>query len=323
MAYVVPFFLLLLLEFPPLYNKLLSMSYLIDSTPDIFEEYQITKLTAVDELFIFTNYNALTSIIFNFEKRGLDARCIVQAVDYKNKKTSELRSRTLRFKIKSVFAPAPFKDEAVTFTGGGFTASVISKDNSYRLIAALPKFVMPSGKKGLKVDFTFSLESSSRSINELHTTKRFNETVHISENGKVAGTIRIEEVKKRINEDEWSVRRIRKTSTFPIRHNSYSSHGWGRENGEFSFLLSLSEKKCLFINERELKSYDGVGTKIEGDNEYIFTNDKEVDISFTNFGESIEKNGPFRKNRALKFGLFSGRIGDVALSSIPGYVVVQ
>lgn len=298
------------------------MSAIIDSTPDIFDKYPVTNLTAMNELYIITDNSSSTSLIFNFEKRGLDARCIVQAVDYKNRRMSEIRSRTLRFKIKSVFSPRPFADEALTFTGGGFTASVVSKGGSYRLIAALPSFVMPSGKTGLKVDLAFSIESTSASINQLFTKNRFNETVNIAVSKKVTGTIRIGEVKNRINENDYSLRRIHKTSTFPLRHNSYSSHGYGRDKTEFSFLLSLIERECLFLNNGVLKSYTGI-EKRENEKEYIFTDNKEVSLSFTYFSETKEKNGPFRKNRVIRFGLFSGSIGDVSFSSVPGYVVVH
>lgn len=299
------------------------MSYIIDSTPDIFDEYPLTKLTAMDELFIITDNATSTSLIFNFEKRGLDARCIVQAVDYKNRCMSEIRSRTLRFKIKSVFSPRPFADEAITFTGGGFTASAIAKDGSYRLIAALPTFVMPSGEKGLKVNLAFTIKNTSASINQIHTKNRFNETTNITMFDKVSGTIRIGEEKKSIDESSYSGRHIRKTSTFPLLHNSYSSHGYGRNEEEFSFILSLVEKECLFLDKGVLKSYKGIETRVKGDEDYIFTNNKEVSLSFSIFSETKEKNGPFRKDRVIRYGLFSGSIDGYAIASVSGYVVVK
>ncbi len=124
------------------------MSVTVDTSAQILGSLGITKFWGREEIFTLIDHRAGTALIYDFERRHVLSRCIVRAVDYRNRTMTEKRSRTLRFRIKSTFAPYPGEDEGITFTGGGFTASVIAKDNTYRIISALRTFLFLRERRG-------------------------------------------------------------------------------------------------------------------------------------------------------------------------------
>ena len=299
------------------------MSNVVDTSPVILKHLKSTKLWANEEIFTVINHRKKTALIYDFERRGVNSRCIVRAVDFSSHTTAEIRSRTLRFRIKSTFAPLPGDDEGITFTGGGFTASVIAKDNTYRIISALPEFVLPSGVKGLKTYMEFTLDPSLSSFNQIYTKNRFTEAIHSSSSPTVRGSVTIGEEKKAINEEDLSARRVWKTTSFPLKRNSYSSYCYGRSSrGPFSFTLSVEEKKCLLEENNTLTVRSGVRMEKVNENEYRFTDDGDTDISFRVFRVIKEKSGPFRQNRTLKYGLFEGRISSFTIEESFGCIEV-
>lgn len=276
---------------------------------------------AREEIFSIIDHKESIALIFDFERRSLDSRCIVRVVDYKNRIVKEMRSRTLRFKIKSTFSPLPFSDGALTFTGGDFTASVITKDNTSRIIAALPSFPLPSGGTSLKVMLSFTLSPYLPSFNEIYRKGRAVEAVHSSISDEVSGTIIKGGAKRKIEKNDFTAVRVWKESSFPlIKYNTYTSYSYGRDVFPFSLILSSDEKDCILLNRDGLTSYPGL--KIENrDGEYHFTTqDENIDLTFTVFSVIKEKTGPFRHNRTIKYGTFSGHISSVKVKSSFGSI---
>ena len=299
------------------------MSNAVDTNPGILKDLRSTRLWGNEEIFTIIDHENRTALIYDFERRGVNARCIVRAIDFSGCTTSEIRSRTLRFRIKSTFARLPGEDEGITFTGGGFTASVIARDNTYRIISALPDFVLPSGKKGLKTNIEFTLDPSLTSFNQIYTANRFTEAIHSSTSDSVRGTVTISEEKKAVREEDLSARRVWKTTSFPLRRDSYSSYCYGRSGkGPFSFTLSVEEKKCLLLEGNVLTVKDGIRMEKTEENGYRFTDGKETDISFRVFKVIKEKSGPFRQNRTLKYGLFEGRISSFTIEESFGCIEI-
>ncbi len=291
------------------------MSYLVDSKPDIFSSIKKQPFMAGEEIFSIIDHKEKVAYIFDFERRSLDSRCIVRVIDYKNRIVKEMRSRTLRFKIKSTFSPLPFSDGAITFTGGGFTASAITKDNTSRIIAALPDFPLPSGEKTLKVMLSFSLSPHLPSFNEIYTKARFLEAVHSSISDEVSGTIVSAGVKRKIDEKDFTAVRVWKESSFPLkRYNTYTSYSYGRDTSPFSLILSSDEKDCILLNRDGLTSYPALRIEKKNDEYHFQTQDKKIDLTFTVFSAIKEKNGPFRHNRTIKYGTFSGVISSAAIA---------
>ncbi len=297
------------------------MSYLVDSKPDIFASTERSSFMAREEIFTIIDHKESIALIFDFEHRGLNSRCIVRAVDYNNKIIKEMRSRTLRFKIKSTFSPLPYSDGAITFTGGGFTASAITKDNTTRIIAALPDFPLFSGEKSLKVMLSFSLQPSLPSFNEIYRKNRFLEAVHSSLSDEVEGTIIRAGVKRKINVADYTAVRVWKESSFPlIKYNTYTSYSYGREITAFSLILSSDEKDCIILSRNGLISYPGLKIEKKSDKYHFTTQDKKIDLIFTVFSAIKEKTGPFRPNRTIKYGTFSGTIMSYTVSSSFGMI---
>lgn len=290
------------------------MSVKVDTSPNILHPLVITSLWGREEIFTIIDHRNKTALIYDFERRHVYSRCIVRVVDYKNRKMTEMRSRTLRFRIKSTFAPYPGEDEGITFTGGGFTASAITRDNTYRIISALPDFNLPSGKKGLKTEIEFHIDPSSVSFNQIYTKNRSTEAVHSSISPSVEGTVIVGGEKMKIESGNLTARRVWKTTSFPLRRDAYPSCCYGRADGEpFSFTFSGSQKKCLLLTGDELTVIDNIRIRKNGENEYLFTDDGGTMLNLTLFAVTGEKTGPFRRNRVLKYGLFSGRIGDFSV----------
>lgn len=298
------------------------MSYLVDSKCDIFSSITPSSLMAREEIFTLIDHKNSIALVFDFERRSLDSRCIVRVIDYKNKIIKEMRSRTLRFKIKSTFSPLPFTDGAITFTGGGFTASVITKDNTSRIVAALPYFPLPSGETSLKVMLSFTLTPLLPSFNALYRKGRAIEAVHSSISDEVEGTIISAGIKREIDGKDFTAVRVWKESSFPLsRHNTYTSYSYGRETTPFSFILSAEEKECLLLTAGGLLSYPALRIEKRSEDEYIFSSeDKKINLSFFVFSSVREKSGPFRHNRTIKYGIFEGVVENIRVKSSFGSV---
>lgn len=275
---------------------------------------------ANEEVFTFIDHSAELALIFDFERRQLNSRCIVRVVDYKNRKVSEMRSRTLRFKIKSTFAPLPYSDEGITFMGGGFTASAIVKDKRGEIISALPDFRLPSGETGLKTRLSFKVEPEKPSFNQLYTKSHYFEAIHSSFSAGADGTIRTGGIKREINRDDYSLYHTWKVTTFPIKRHFRSSYCYGRNKKPFSFTLSLEEGNCNLLYGNSLMSYEGVKVEKLDESEYNFKNGETVSIHFSAFHTEREKTGPFRKDRFLRYGVFTGNIGPLSFSDSFGCI---
>lgn len=297
------------------------MSVKVDRSSEILHPLVITNLWGREEVFTIIDHSNETALIYDFERRHVYSRCIVRFVDYKNRRMTEMRSRTLRFRIKSTFAPYPGEDEGITFTGGGFTASVITRGNTYRIISALPDFNLPSGKKGLKTEIEFHIDPSSVSFNQIYTKNRSTEALHSSLSPSVEGRVIIAGEKMKINSADITARRVWKTTSFPLKRNTYSSYCYGRENGEpFSFTLSIAEKKCLLLADNSLTVIDNIRIEKNGENKYIFKDDGGTNLTLSVFAVTKETTGPFRKDRVLKYGLFSGRIASFLITESVGCI---
>ncbi len=296
------------------------MSYILDSSPSIFRYLSDTGLTAREEIFTFLNHREKSAIIFDFERRRVNSRCIVRMIDYRGRRIAEKRSRTLRFTIKSTFAARPFEDEGITFTGGGFTASAVARNNTYRIIAALPDMVLADGTTGLKARLSFSLEKNDASFNLLYSKGRSVEAIHSSLAHSASGLLIMNGKKTEIRSEDYTVERIWKSTTFPLRRNSYSSYCYGRGENPYAFILSIEEKKCIAVIDGKLRCYSGVEMKKNSDGSYTFCDRKDVEIHFSVFSTVNEKTGPFRQNRILMYGLFSGHISSSGLDGSFGCI---
>lgn len=298
------------------------MSYIVDSKCDIFSSIQPSSFMAREEIFTVIDHRNSIALVFDFERRSLDSRCIVRVIDYKRKIAREMRSRTLRFKIKSTFSTLPFTDGAITFTGGGFTASVITKNNTSRIIAALPDFPLPSGETSLKVMLSFTLSPLLPSFNELYRKGRSIEAVHSSIADEVEGTIISAGVKKEIDKSDFTAVRVWKESSFPLsKHNTYTSYSYGRETIPFSFILSHDEKECLLLSRDGLVSYPALRIEKKSEDKFVFSSDdKKINLTFTVFSSIKEKSGPFRHNRAIKYGTYDGVIENMRVKSAIGSI---
>ncbi len=290
------------------------MSVKVDTSSSILHSLGITRLWGREEIFTLIDHTNGTALIYDFERRHVYSRCIVRAVDYRNRTMTEMRSRTLRFRIKSTFAPSPGEDEGITFTGGGFTASVIAKDNTYRIISALPDFPLPSGKKGLKSEIEFYIDPEKASFNQICRKNRSTEALHSSISPSLRGTLIIGGEKKRIIEEDITARRVWKTTSFPMKRNSYSSYCYGRADTEpFSFTLSIAERKCFLLVKNTLTERSNIRVERTGEKSYFFTDDGDTRINLTVYAVTKEKSGPFRQNRTLKYGLFTGVIASFSI----------
>lgn len=294
------------------------MSIIVDSSHTFLSSYSNSPFSASEEIFTLIDHKNCISYIFVHEKRRLNSRAIIRVVDYKNKIAKEERSRTLRFKIKSTFASLPYSDEAITFTGGGFTSSVIAKTNTYMIVAAAPSFILPNGKENFKAMLSFSINPKSLSYNQLFEKGRQKEVIHLSSSDCVKGEISIGERRSEIDSSSFSARRTWKKSSFPLKREIFSFYIYGREEKSFSILYSVQEKKCVLLDENSLITYNNVEMKKESDSLFLFSNNQDTEISFSVFTTLTEKTGPFRQNRKLNYGLFSGKVGSFSFSDAFG-----
>lgn len=291
------------------------MSFFYDSKPDAIEKIKQTKLTAKEEIYTFINHKASTALIIDYERRYLNSRCIVKEVDFGRKIIKEKRSRTLRFKIKSTFSPLPFSDEALTFTGGGFTASVVKKEKTYRLLAALPEMENTDGRIGLKLDIIFSSDKTKESFNSIYSTKMASEALTGTILSLTSGALIKGGIKENMEKDDYSLRRIWKISSFPLKRSSSSSFIYGKEDEDYSIFFSLVENRCFLLKGGLLTSFPVHEMEKISNMEYVLTGGENTVIHFSLFALTKEKTGPFRKNRTIGYGEAEGRIGTFTFSS--------
>lgn len=291
------------------------MNIILDSSPKEIERIKQTKLTAFEEIYTLINHKESTAIIFDFERRYLESRCIVKEIDYSKKIIKEKRSRTLRFKVKSTFAPRPESNEALTFQGGGFTASVVRKENTYRLIAAIPTMENTDNIRGLKLDVIFVNKSDTISFNSIYTKNKSSEAESSSILSISSGSIVKGGIKQKIENSDYTLIRTWKMSSFPVKRNTYYSFIYGKEDEAFSIFFSFDERKCFLLKKGSLTEYPLKETRKISESEYLFIGDEKTVIHVSFFAFTKERSGPFRKNRTINYGVASGRLDSFSFSS--------
>ena len=292
------------------------MSISINSSPIIFFPYLKSAFVAYEEVITLIDHNNFVAYIFVHERRRVNSRAIIRVVDFKNKIVRDERSRTLKFTIKSTFASYPYEDEAITFTAGGFTSSLIAKDLHYTVISASPNFILPGEEKGLKSLFSFILDSSKPSINYLDSRRLLAEGVHLSQTTPISGYLRKGENKEFIKGGNYSLTRVWKKTSFPLKRDSYSSFIYLlNEDKPFSIVFSLKDLRCITLSESEMKVYENIKIEKIDSKSYHFFDGDGIDITFSIFSSLREKTGPFRKNRHLNYALSTGRISNISFSN--------
>lgn len=281
-------------------------------TPSIFESLSFSSLNKREEVVTLLNHKEKWALVFDFERNRLHSRCIIRYIDLERKIVKETRSKALRFKIKSTFAPLPFVDEALTFTGGGFTSSLISKNSSYRLLSAIPDFFR------IKTDISFSLDKSSPSYNQLYSKNRLFETFHASFSNTVSGTISKEEKKKEMKTEDYALYYTWKVSSFPLKRDSIIISANGVENNiPFSLFYNPKTNKITLIRE-EKTTIDDVEIKQENSKIYLVSQRTKIEAKI--FAPIKEKSGPYRLERSINYALFSGTISHFSFSQALGVI---
>lgn len=281
-------------------------------TPSIFESLSFSSLNKREEVVTLLNHKERWAIVFDFERNRLHSRCIIRYIDLERKIVKETRSKALRFKIKSTFAPLPFVDEALTFTGGGFTSSLISKNSSYRLLSAIPDFFR------IKTDISFSIDKSSPSYNQLYSKNRLFETFHASFSNTVSGTISKEEKKREMQTEDYALYYTWKVSSFPLKRDSIIISANGVENSiPFSLFYNPKTNKITLIRE-EKTTIDDVEIKQENNKIYLVSQRTKIEAKI--FAPIKEKSGPYRLERNINYALFSGTISHFSFSQALGVI---
>lgn len=281
-------------------------------TPSIFESLSFSSLNKREEVVTLLNHKERWAIVFDFERNRLHSRCIIRYIDLERKIVKETRSKALRFKIKSTFAPLPFVDEALTFTGGGFTSSLISKNSSYRLLSAIPDFFR------IKTDISFSIDKSSPSYNQLYSKNRLFETFHASFSNTVSGTISKEEKKREMQTEDYALYYTWKVSSFPLKRDSIIISANGVENSiPFSLFYNPKTNKITLIRE-EKTTIDDVEIKQVNSKIYLVSQRTKIEAKI--FAPIKEKSGPYRLERNINYALFSGTISHFSFSQALGVI---
>lgn len=286
--------------------------YSTHAFPSIFTSLSFSSLNKREEIVTLLNHKEKWALVFDYERNKLHSRCIIRYIDLEKKSVKETRSKALRFKIKSTFAPLPFSDESLTFTGGGFTSSLISRNSNYRLLSAIPDFLR------IKTDISFSLDKSSPSYNQLYSRKRLFETFHASFSNKASGTISKEEKKREMIEKDYALYYTWKVSSFPLKRDSIIISANGVENNEpFSLFYNPKTNKLTFIREGKIIE-DDVKIKEEKNNIYFIS--KKTKIEAKVFAPIKERSGPYRLERNINYALFSGTISSFSFSQALGMI---
>lgn len=287
--------------------------YSISPTPSIFSSLSFSSLNKREEVVTLLNEKEKWALVFDFERNKLHSRCIIRYIDLERKIVKETRSKALRFKIKSTFAPLPFSDEALTFTGGGFTSSLISKSSSYRLLSAIPDFFR------IKTDISFSLDKASPSYNQLYSKNRLFETFHASFSNTVSGIISKEEKKREMKKEDYALYYTWKVSSFPLKRDSIIISANGVENNEpFSLFYNPKTNKLTLISEGKATIEDAVEIKEENNKLYLISSKTKIEAKI--FAPIKEKSGPYRLERNINYALFSGTISHFSFSQALGVI---
>lgn len=282
-------------------------------TPSIFESLSFSSLNKREEVVTLLNHKERWALVFDYERNKLHSRCIIRYIDLERKIIKETRSKTLRFKIKSTFASLPFNDEALTFTGGGFTSSLISKKSNYRLLSAIPDFFR------IKTDISFSLDKASPSYNQLYSKKRLFETFHASFSNTISGTISREEKKREMIKEDYTIYYTWKVSSFPLKRDSIIISANGVENNiPFSIFFNPKTNKLTLIREGITIIDDDVKIKQEKTNIYFVSQKTRIEARI--FAPIKEKSGPYRLERNINYALFSGTISHFSFSGALGVI---
>ena len=287
------------------------MEYLINDSPSILIEKETGKaypFSAEEEVFVVINSSSREMISFDFEKRKLSARCIVRLIDYDKCAISEVSAVTPKFNIKSTFAPKPYGDSDITFLGGGFTASAVSRNGRIGIIASVPEIKLPSGGKGLKVEAFLTNDEKDKSL-------------HASIAKEISGTIWIGEEKTEILGDNLQGRHIWKRTSFPKRKEKPVGIIYGKANKmPFSSVVLTYDDSLTLNTEGVMKRYEKIQWIEIGDKVLNITNGENINIKAEIFSSIHEKQGPFRKARTFRYAIFSGTIDDKTIDEAIGYL---
>ena len=300
------------------------MEYLINDSPSILIEKETGKaypFSAEEEVFVVINSSSREMISFDFEKRKLSARCIVRLIDYDKCAISEVSAVTPKFNIKSTFAPKPYGDSDITFLGGGFTASAVSRNGRIGIIASVPEIKLPSGGKGLKVEAFLTNDEKDKSFNCLLSYDKKTESLHASIAKEITGTIWIGEEKTEIVGDNLQGRHIWKRTSFPKRKEKPVGIIYGKANKKpFSSVVLTYDDSLTLNTEGVMKRYKKVQWVNAGNNVLNITNGENINIKAEIFSSIHEKQGPVRKARTFRYAIFSGTMDDKIIDEAIGYL---
>lgn len=300
------------------------MEYLVNDNPSILIEKETGKaypFSAEEEIFVVIDSISKEMISFDFEKRKLSARCIVRLIDYDKGVISEVSAITPKFNIKSTFAPFPFKDSDITFLGGGFTASAVSRNGRIGIIASVPEIKLPNGGKGLKVEAFLTNDEKEKSFNCLISYGKKTESLHSSIAKEITGTIWIGEKKTEIVGDNLQGRHIWKRTSFPKRKEKPVGIIYGKSNNKpFSSVVLTYDDSLTLNTEGLLKRYDKIKWIEEEKDSIRITNGSNINVKAKIFSSVHEKQGPLRKARSFKYATFSGSIDEKIIEEAIGYL---
>ena len=308
----------------PYCSIFLFMEYLVKDEPSILIDKQTGKgypFSAEEEVFVIIDNDAKSMISFDFEKRKLSARCIIRVIDYERVKVSEVNAITPKFKIKSTFAQKPFGDSDITFLGGGFTASAVSRNGTIGIIASAPEISLPNGDKGLKIEAYLAADKQSKSFNYLLSHNNNSESLHASITKEIHGTIWIGEKKLEIKENTLQGRHIWKRTSFPKRKEKPVAIIYGKmEDEPFSSIILSYDNSLTLFTEESIKRFDKIQWIVEENNTIRITDQRNIDIKASIFSSVHEKQGPLRKARSFRYALFSGSILNKTIMESVGYL---
>lgn len=300
------------------------MEYLVKDNPSVLIDKltgQAYPFSAEEEIFVLIDNDLKQLISFDFEKRKLYARCIIRFIDYEKGKISEVSAITPKFNIKSTFASFPFEDSDITFLGGGFTASAVSRNGRIGIIASVPDLELPNGDKGLKIEVFLNGCKDEKSFNCLLSYDKKTESLHASLINEITGTIWLGEKKKEISGDKFQGRHIWKRTSFPKRKEKpIGIINGSTDNKPFSAII-LTYDDSLTINASSCtKRFENIKWIYEDNDTIFISDDKGIKVKAKVFSSIHEKQGPFRKARTFRYAVFSGAIGDITFDEAVGYL---
>lgn len=300
------------------------MEYLVKDEPSILMDSTTGKaypFAAEEEVFVVINSETKQMVSFDFEKRKLAARCIVRLIDYGKGSVTEARAVTPKFNIKSTFAQEPYGDSDITFLGGGFTASAVSRNGRIGIIASVPEILLHDGKKGLKIEAFLSNDRNEKSFNCFLSYGKKSESLHISMANDITGTIWIGEDKSDTNGEKLQGKHVWKRTSFPKRKEKPIAVIYGRAgNKPFSSVALTYDDSFSLIDRGTLNSFMNVEWIEERNDTIRITDHKTIDVRAQIFSSLYEKQGPFRKARTFRYATFTGKVSDKTIDEAIGYL---